>query len=171
MRTAEARLWRFLPPFTRTVTLRQITVQGFMDMVRGWLGKGGRIGRDDFIAHAVTFLAGAAKMRSWATQRNALRLLEAAAEIHNWDRLYGCLNLTGKPKKGLGIMGDVHSLARIWNVIPDVVLGLPMERFLDTVDFYCAKIEYERRSEDPTLDPDAEAAPPESLKIPGMAIH
>jgi hypothetical protein len=173
MKTAEARLWRFLPPFTRTVTLRQITVQGFMDMVRGWILSGGKLDIEHFIARAVPFTSDLTKRRflAWSSRRNAERMVEAATTIHNWRRLYSCLNLTGKPKKGAGIWNDVITLARIWSTSPEAILSWPMEHFLDVVDSMAAGIERERRAEDPTIDPQAEAVPAESLGLPGMAIH
>jgi hypothetical protein len=189
MKTAEARLWRFLPPFTRTVTLRQISVQGFMDLVRIWVSKisaqrinnGGPITGDDilkadsreqFITSADLFAIGlrARWFSGWASSKNAGRMIDATIKIHNWSRLFGCLNLTGKPKKGAGIMGDVMTLARIWSTSPESILNWPMEQFLDVVDSMSAQIEHDRRAEDPTLDPNADPMPLGSLGLPGVEV-
>jgi hypothetical protein len=172
MKTAEARLWRFLPPFTRTVTLRQISVQGFMDMVRGWILTGGPLGLEHFIARAVPFTADMTdrQFARWSTRRNAERVVTAATTIHNWPRLYGCLNLTGKPRKGAGIWDDVISMAQMWAVSPEVILQWPMEHFLNVTDSLVMKAERAMRSEDPTLDPDADPMPLQRVGLQGLEV-
>lgn len=189
MKTASVRLWRFRPPFAKTVILHQITVQGFMDLVRIWVEKisrqrieGGKPltgeailtsdSREQFIASADLFVRDESPgwFTGWATEKNAGRMIRASAQIHSWGRLFGCLNLTGVKRKGTGLMGDVITLSRIWGVDPTIILEWPMERFLDVVDSMAANIEQSRRAEDPTLDPEAEPAPLGGLGIPGLEV-
>jgi hypothetical protein len=109
--------------------------------------------------------------------RNTTALLAAtrAAEGEGqWTRYLGTLNIpaptaapggAGKRRKGGGLMADALTVARMFGVHPDEVLGKPLRDFLDLCDSINLTATEESYS-DPTLDPDAE--PSATIPIPGL---
>ena len=186
MKTVRVRLWRLRPPFTRAVILRPITVQGFLDLLRIWMTKASaqRLmlrrdltgkdllesdSREEFIASGDLFVDGEDPewLRAWASDRNLGRLIAASTRIHNWRRLFGIINLSGERNRGPGMMGDVQTMARIWGIDPLTVLGWPMTTFLDLCDSLAISMKHAEYQADPTLDPNAEAAP---VNLPGLPV-
>ena len=187
MRTIRVRLWRWRPFCTRTVTLHQITVQGFFDLLRIWFMKASaqRLtlkrdltgadllasdSREEFVASADLLASGAEPewLRGWTNNRNIARLMAASCRIHNWPRIFSTVNLSGKKKSGPGLMGDVMTMAQICNTDPVTVLNWPMEQFLGMCDALSASMKHAQYQDDPTLDPNAEAS--DSLNLPGLPV-
>lgn len=165
--------------------LEQITVYGFLELLRIWHARvqeeKGRLGdltdeavlrmdaREQFIRSAALFASDEQPdfYASWATNANNRRMIAALSTIHNWPRIFSCLELSGKPTKGAGIMGDVTTIARILGTSPMDVLGWPMESFLDMTDSILRSLKAEERADDPTLDPNCDAS---VTGLPGIEV-
>ncbi|SRR6266571_2551101 len=103
--------------------------------------------------------------RPWHSTANLRRMLQAARQTSDWSRLVGELDFSGKKKPGQRrrrgtLVTDAVTLARVLGVSPaEIIDAWPMERFLDVCEALNIAAEDAQRSEDPTLDPDAEPTP------------
>jgi len=138
MRSVRVRLWRWRPPFCRTVAVRPITVRGFLDLVRVAARRAAEVrtlaGKDitgediiramrepEFLAFAdaVTRAGSAGSPEAgflgrWLSHWNVAALLRASAAVNDWPRFLGCLNLTGKRNRGGSLIGDVQAICRLF---------------------------------------------------------
>jgi hypothetical protein len=102
--------------------------------------------------------------RPWHSERNILRMLNAAGATSDWGRLIGQLSLSGEGRQGRGsLFADAISVARILGISPaEVIDEWSMERFLDVCDGILRANEVAKRDEmldDPTMNPEAEPSP------------
>lgn len=102
--------------------------------------------------------------RPWHSEANVRKMLQAAAQTSDWNRLIGQLNLSGTARPGRGsLYGDALTVARILQVNPQEVLDeWSMERFLDICDELLASTRAAQEAEmfeDPSMDPEAKPTP------------
>lgn len=104
-------------------------------------------------------------------RRNTAAFLTACRQVEGdgqWTRFLSCLNRgDGKPTKGKGggLYADVLDIARIFNVLPQAVMDMPLKDFLDLCDGMNMQTARQVIA-DPTLDPDAEAS--DTIPITGL---
>lgn len=115
------------------------------------------------------------RLGGFFARRNTDRLLRACRQVEGdgqWTRFLGCINRNPQEKKpkgqGGGLMADVLMLSGMLHLPPMSLMEMPLQDFLNLCDSLNTAAEYERRL-DPTMDPDAEAAPAESFQ--GFAVH
>lgn len=178
MRTVQIRLLRFRPPWVRRVTVGQITVGGFMDLVRRVSLKVAEVrvqfdrdvSHDDIlrslrepelcaVADAVVTDQEPEFLRRWMSLRNVKAILYASTKTNNWERLAECVNLGTAPRKG-SILTDLTALCRIFpGLTPPAIRQWPMEEFLDV----CEALNMASAPSDPTLDDTVRPAPLSAL--------
>lgn len=163
MKTARVKLFRLTPPFLKTVTIGQITVGGFIDLVRMIIRRSAEIhltlgqavdetaflaagwsGEMSAFADSIAVNQPAGFLEDWCSgpcaKRNLAAFLAASRRAEGpggWTRIYGTINVPGtqRPERQGSIMGDVQAISQIFGGIdPTAVFSWPMQTFLDVCD-------------------------------------
>lgn len=156
MKTVTVRLWRPLPPFVRSVTVGQITVAGFLELLRLLVTKASSVrvqaGRDvspeelirelrepefNALADAVCKGQEAGFFSRWLSLRNVRAIYLASFKVNDWTRIFSCVDWTAKKKKRKGsLIGDIQAMCLMFPGMDPMVVQneWPMEDFLSFVD-------------------------------------
>ena len=183
MKTVKVRLYRPLPPFVKSVTVGQITVAGFMELLRLLVSKASAVrieaGQDiapeqmiramrepEFNALADSVCKGeeAGFFERWLSLRNVRAIYAASFRVNDWERIFSCVDWTrgaGKKKRKGSIETDIDYLAIRYRIDPEVIYGWAMEVFLARVDALNLQVQ----------EDEPEPMPAEVLgMMPGMAV-
>lgn len=164
MKTVQVRLFRPLPPFLKRVTVGQITVAGFLELLRLLVGKASEVrlnvGRElsaeelirelrepEFNALADSVCKGeqAGFFSGWLSLRNVRSIYLASFKVNNWERIFSCVDWTAKKKRRGSVLGDIQIISRLYQVDPFVIENdWPMEYFLSFVDAMNLQVEDEQ---------------------------
>src|SRR3990170_814950 len=166
MKTVKVRLWRPLPPFVKSVTVGQITVAGFLELLRLLVTKASSVrvqaGRDltpeelirelrepEFNALADSVCKGqeAGFFSQWLSLRNVRTIYLASFRVNDWQRIFACVDWTAKKKRKGSLISDIHALCHIFPGLDVMTVQneWPMEFFLAQVDALNLSIEDEER--------------------------
>lgn len=154
MKTVRIHLWRRLPPFRRRVTVGQITVAGFLELIRLLVSHSAAVHRR--IGHEVTADELLRELREpefnaladavckgedpgffsgWLSLRNVRALYDASFMVNNWRRIFGCVDWSGQKKKRKGsILSDIQVVSRVYGIDPYSIEQWPMEYFLGFIE-------------------------------------
>lgn len=183
MRTVGVRLWRAAPPFTKRVTVGQITVAGFLELLRLLVGKAAEVrtlaGRDvspeelirelrepEFNALADSVCRGeeAGFFSRWLSLRNVRAIYLASFKVNNWTRIFSCVDWSGQKKRRKGsLVGDIQAMCMMFPGLDPMTVQneWPMEDFLAFIDAMNLTIEQD----------EPEPMPIQALgMIPGVGI-
>jgi hypothetical protein len=153
MKTVTIRLWRPSPPFLKSVTVGQVTVAGFMELLRLLVSKASEVrinaGRDlsaedlirelrepefNALADAVCQNEAAGFFSRWLSLRNVRAIYQASFKVNDWSRIFSCVDWTGGQKKRKGsLVSDIQVVSQIYRVDPMDIYAWPMEFFLTFV--------------------------------------
>lgn len=165
MKTVKIWLWRPLPPFVKSVTVGQITVAGFMELLRLLVSKaadvrlqaGREVSPEDLIralrepefnalADSICQDEDAGFFSGWLSLRNVRALYLASFKVNNWERIFSCVDWTGgqgKKRKG-SLVSDIQVISQIYHIDPmKIQTEWPMEDFLAFVDAMNLQVEEE----------------------------
>ena len=167
MKTVRVRLWKPLPPFSKSVTVGQITVAGFLELLRLLVTKAAAVrvaaGRDlspeelirelrepEFNALADSVCKGqeVGFFSGWLSLRNVRALYAASFKVNNWQRIFSCVDWTGTKKKRKGsLVGDIQAMCLIFRGLDPMVIQneWPMEDFLSFIDAMNLQVEEEEQ--------------------------
>lgn len=156
MKSVQVRLFRPLPPFVKRVTVGQITVAGFLELLRLLIGKasevrlqaGVALSPEDLIrelrepefnalADSVCQDEHAGFFSSWLSLRNVRTIYLASFKVNNWPRIFSCVDWTATKKKRRGsLMSDIQVVCQIFPGLDPMTVqnDWPMEDFLSFVD-------------------------------------
>jgi len=183
MKTVQVRLWKPLPPFSKSVTVGQITVAGFLELLRLLVTKASTVrvhaGRDvtpeelirelrepEFNALADSVCKGqeAGFFSKWLSLRNVRTLYLASFKVNNWQRIFACVDWSAAKKKRKGsLIGDIQALCLVFHGLDPMTIQneWPMEDFLAFVDAMNLSVQ----------EDEPEPMPLEALgMIPGVGI-
>lgn len=182
MKTVCVRLYRPTPPFMKSVMVGQITVAGFMELLRILVGKAAgvrlRADRDvsaedlilelrepEFNALADSVCKGeeAGFFSRWLSLRNVRTIYLASFRVNNWTRIFSCVDWSGgqrKKRKG-SLISDIQVISQIFHIDPMAIQNeWPMEDFMTFVEAMNLQV-----------DDEMEPTPVEVLElIPGVGV-
>lgn len=165
MKTVKVRLWRPLPPFVKSVTVGQITVAGFMELLRVLVSKAAEVrlqaGRDvvpeelirsmrepefNALADSVCKDEETGFFSRWLSLGNVTRLYKASFQVNNWERIFSCVDWSGKKKRKGSLVNDIQMLARFDPIAAQVIHDTwPMEFLLNHIDAMNLQTEQEQQ--------------------------
>ncbi len=154
MKTVGVRLWRAYPPFSKRVMVGQITVSGFMELLRLLVSKAASVrmeaGADvmpydlikamrepefNALADAVCKGEEAGFFERWLSLRNVKSVYLASFRVNDWARIFSCVDWTASKKKRRGsLVGDIQIISQLYHIDPMAIHLWPMEDFLAFVD-------------------------------------
>lgn len=183
------RLYRSTPPWSKTVTVRQITVGGFLELARLLAHRSAllvlnskrsitaadiisSVKKDDLAAFADLIVDGEVRMfwRRWATKRNNGMLMDVSGEVDDWPLMLKALNFDGKRSRPGSLVSDIQQICRIFPGLDPLTIekSWPMEYFLR----FCEGLSDEARAVDPTVDTRAQASPAAAfMNIKGIGVQ
>jgi hypothetical protein len=152
VKTVRVRLWRPSPPFLKSVTVGQITVAGFMELLRLLVSKASDVyvaaGKDltaedliralrepefNALADSVCQNEEAGFFHRWLSLRNVRAIYAASFRVNDWSRIFSCVDWTaGKAKKKRkgSLVNDIQVISQLYHTDPMTIHAWPMEFFL-----------------------------------------